>query len=266
MLLIPACFCTPPVSPQGASCAPVFNFVLRKAAEARQFDAVVALLSSMRSSGLEVDPSVASLVRRGWVGGRAGGRVVGWVGGWLGGWVALPRLCQLACVAWRAFRTAGVGMRTHSSPLSLVTPVPCSPACPPLPQVWNAQAEPARPLAPGPGTFTPAASPSPSLPAPLPPPSPMAGMPPPLAALPAEPALSGPPALFASLPGFAASMGGDRSPALAPTLAPPPPPSPHTPAAYATAASPVGSPSPAPAFSLADANALLDAMKVGCQP
>lgn len=48
---------------QGASCTPVFNFVLRKAAEGRQFDAVVALLSAMRASGLEVDPGVAALVR-----------------------------------------------------------------------------------------------------------------------------------------------------------------------------------------------------------
>lgn len=78
------------MSPQGTSCAPVFNFVLRKAAEARQFDAVVALLSSMRTSGLEVDPSVASLVSGGWVGGRAGAWVIS----------ALPGLCQLVCVVW----------------------------------------------------------------------------------------------------------------------------------------------------------------------
>ncbi len=54
---------THPPPPQGSSCAPVFNFVLRKAAEARQFDAVVALLSAMRAANVEVDSGVAALVR-----------------------------------------------------------------------------------------------------------------------------------------------------------------------------------------------------------
>lgn len=124
----------------------------------------------------------------------------------------------------------------------------------------TAQAEPASPLAPGASPFVPSPSLSPSLPAPLPPPSPLAGMPPPMSA---EPAMGGAQAMFASLPGFAASMA-DRSPTHNPGLAPPPPPSPPTPAGYAAAAAvPLGSPSPAPSFNLADANSLLDAMKVG---
>ncbi|KAI7840212.1 hypothetical protein COHA_005994 [Chlorella ohadii] len=131
--------CNSAVVAQGSSCAPVFNFVLRKAAEARQFDAVVALLSAMRAANVEVDSGVA----------------------------ALPALSL-------------------------------------------------------------------------------------------EPAIGGAPAVFASLPGFAASKA-DRSPVGTPSL-PPPPPSPSTPSAFA-AAMPLGSPSPAPAFSLADANTLLEAMK-----
>lgn len=120
----------------------------------------------------------------------------------------------------------------------------------------TAQAEPASPLAPGASPFVPSPSLSPSLPAPLPPPS---GMPPLLSM---EPAMGGAQAMFACLPGFAASMA-DRSPAHNPSLPPPPPPSPPTPAAYAAAAAvPLGSPSSAPSFNLADANSLLDAMKV----
>lgn len=48
---------------QGASAAPLFNFLLRRAAEARAFDAVVAALTAMRGAGLEVDPAVAAQVR-----------------------------------------------------------------------------------------------------------------------------------------------------------------------------------------------------------
>lgn len=228
--------CTLPhaATAQGSSCAPVFNFVLRKAAEARQFDAVVALLSAMRAANVEVDSGVAALVR---VARVVAARVDPAV-------AALPR-----AAGWRAAKMAG-----PNCVFDACQPTAHLSSC--LLQVMNAQAEPASPLAPGASAFSPTAPPSPGLPAPLPPMSPLAGMQP---ALSLEPAIGGAPAVFASLPGFAASKA-DRSPVGTPSL-PPPPPSPSTPSAFA-AAMPLGSPSPAPAFSLADANTLLEAMKV----
>lgn len=92
--------CPRPRPRQGASCAPVYNFVLRKAAEGRQFDAVVALLSAMRASGLEVDPGVAALVR---------GCRVGWVLGGVPPWVqrSHARLWHALEVATSRGRPAG---------------------------------------------------------------------------------------------------------------------------------------------------------------
>jgi hypothetical protein len=49
---------------QGPSSAPLFNHLLHKAAEAGEFGAVVDLLTTMRTSGLAVDPAAAALVRR----------------------------------------------------------------------------------------------------------------------------------------------------------------------------------------------------------
>lgn len=130
----------------------------------------------------------------------------------------------------------------------------------------STQVEPAGAASPAPGGFAPAAPPSPALqaplaPAPLPPALHLGGVQPGLGV---EPIGAGALATFAALPGFAASLG-ERSPACTPSLPPPPPPSPPTPAAYPAAAA-VGSPPPAPAFSLGDANALLEAMKVSLGP
>lgn len=56
----------PSLSPsnlQGASAAPLFNFLLHRAADAHAFDAVVGALTAMRGAGLEVAPAVAAQVR-----------------------------------------------------------------------------------------------------------------------------------------------------------------------------------------------------------
>lgn len=48
---------------QGPAAAPLFNYVLQSAASVGNFKDVVAVLTAMRASGLEVDPAVAALVR-----------------------------------------------------------------------------------------------------------------------------------------------------------------------------------------------------------